>query len=246
MSEQNQNDIMSNDAVVFHEAIASGWGSAYQKGSFQRRLNVYKPILDRLVRNGEAWLDLGCGAGVLTQELLSRGARVTALDGAPSMLDAANRQVGNQAGEVEWLQGDVRNLSFAADVVFDGVICSSVIEYLPEADSILSEVSRVLKPSGCLIVSLPPKWSLTRTLQKLHRVLASLFGIEKHAYLSISKLEFAPKQLFELFDRHSMFLNGVDRFDPVPAIMQCSCLRPALLIIQARRKSREKIMNSSR
>ena len=222
-----------NDPVAFHEAIASKWKAGYKKGTFQRRLQAYASIFDRLVRAETKWLDLGCGAGVLTKELLTRGVQVTALDGSRSMLNAAIYTTGEQAAEVEWRQGDVRDLSFSPNAFFDGVLCSSVIEYLPEPDTLLAEIARVLKHGGYCIVSVPPTWAVTRTLQKGYRFLTGVCGIKRYTYLDISKLELAPSRISLLFERHALLIDRMDRFDPIPAIMLCRWVRPALLIILA-------------
>ena len=204
------------EAVAYHDSIAAGWGKGYQRGSFARRLQAFLPVLDRRVEAGGRWRDLGRGAGVLTMELLARGARVEALDGSAPMLESAKASAGERAAQVSWHQGDVRKLDFAADAGFDGVLCSSVIEYLGSPDALLAEAARVIRPGGTLVISAPPTWSLLRTAQKLHRLIA---GKGKHAYLGVSTLELA-----------------VSRFDPVTAIEGSRLLRPALLIIEARRR----------
>src|SRR5207302_5626954 len=57
----------------FHEEIAAAWTAGYARGGFARRLHFFQPILARHVRPGDSWVDLGCGSGVLTKELLALG-----------------------------------------------------------------------------------------------------------------------------------------------------------------------------
>ena len=40
-------------------------------------------------------------------------------------------------------------------VLFDGLVASSVFEYLPDVDAVLLECQRVLKPRGILIATVP-------------------------------------------------------------------------------------------
>ena len=49
-------------------------------------------------------LEIGCGTGNLTQVLLARGARVTAIDLNPEMLDIAQDKLRNVAGQVELVE----------------------------------------------------------------------------------------------------------------------------------------------
>ena len=145
----------------FHERMASDWAMRYARGGHKHRLELFNSILDRSVISGQLWLDLGCGAGVLTRELVRRGARVVALDGSPSMLQEACRSLDPTAYTcVSFQQGDAQDLSWSEACAFDGVLCSSVVEYVENEDEVMRQVSRVLKNNGLLIISMPPKGSL--------------------------------------------------------------------------------------
>ncbi len=55
--------------------------------------------------------------------------------------------------------GDARFLPFK-DGVFDGVLCSEVIEHVFEKERVLDEIKRVLRPGGWLILTAPMSWGL--------------------------------------------------------------------------------------
>lgn len=55
--------------------------------------------------------------------------------------------------------GDAHNLPFGAST-FDTVLCTEVLEHVPEPSQVLSEVNRVLKPGGVLILTVPLTWGL--------------------------------------------------------------------------------------
>ena len=98
-------------------------------------------ILARLApRAGERILDLGCGDGVLTQDLVSSGADVVAVDGSPQMAAAAVAR--GIAAQVM----DARALTFTAE--FDAVFSNAVLHWIPDADAVLAGVARALKPGG--------------------------------------------------------------------------------------------------
>jgi SAM-dependent methyltransferase len=66
----------------------------------------------------------------------------------------------NKAGYCAFIQGTGHTLPFA-DNSFDHVICSEVLEHIPEYASFLQEIQRVLKPGGLFAVSVPrffPEW----------------------------------------------------------------------------------------
>lgn len=221
----------------FHERIASAWTAGYASGGFARRLACFRTILKRQVRPGQRWLDLGCGSGVLTRELMSLGAHVVAVDGSPEMLRQAQRFIGSEdEKKVTWIQSDVEALPRLSINAFDGVLCSSVIEYVEYPSALMREAFRVLRPDGSLVISLPPRWAAVRTAQKVVRKIRAVFGSNRHTYLSVSKFEIAPQQAARWLDGEGFLLDQVTAFDPVLPRALSRVLRPSLLVLEAHKK----------
>lgn len=223
----------------FHERIASKWEAGYARAGFKHRLKLFNSILDRSVMNGQLWLDLGCGSGVLTRELIKRGARVVVLDGSPSMLEEARRSLDvddTTAGVlVTYRQGDAQDLSWSEPCAFDGVLCSSVIEYVADQDELIRQVIRVLKENGSLIVSMPSTRSPTRALQKVLRHGLKVLGIDKYTYLRVSRFEIDPSGVAEWLKAAGMTVNRISKYDPVLPKYLLKIFRPALLVCEARK-----------
>jgi ubiquinone/menaquinone biosynthesis C-methylase UbiE len=222
----------------FHENLASAWSDGYFRGSFGRRRSFFLPILDCNVISGQRWIDLGCGSGVLTKELLSRGASVLAIDGSPNMLNEARKNVTPvMADMLTWLHSDVEHLIGVADKTFDGILCSSVIEYVQDPDALLSEAYRVLHAGGKLIISMPPTFSFVRTVQKVMRRIAALFGREHFSYLGVSKFEIDPGKTASRLIEKGFVMDRMTPFDPKLPNFALSFLRPALLIVEAHKQT---------
>lgn len=221
--------------AMFHEGMASGWSDGYSRGGFGRRRTYFLPVLDRNVIVGQRWIDLGCGSGVLTAELLARGASVVAIDGSPNMLTEAQKNV--KAASLTWLRLDVEHLVGVEDGSFDGILCSSVIEYVQDPNALLKEACRVLRPSGRLIISVPPTLSFVRTVQKTVRTIAASVGIERFPYLSVSKFEIAPGEISCRLGESGFVLDRMTPFDPRLPNFALMFLRPALLIVEAYKKT---------
>jgi SAM-dependent methyltransferase len=108
-------------------------------------------------------LDLGCGFGRHAFEAARRGASVVALDaGEEEVLGvAATFAAMVEAGELvsESLhanvgRGDALHLPFP-DATFDRVICSEVLEHIPDDLSAMRELTRVLRPGGTMAITVP-------------------------------------------------------------------------------------------
>mgnify|MGYP000037495575 FL=1 len=112
---------------------------------------------------GDRLLDLGCGEGrhALTA-YLKPGVEVYGVDLSAEDLGTARGRIDHMAdyqpeGAVQFLRGDALHLPFA-DATFDRVICSEVLEHIPNYLAVLAEINRVLKPGGKLCVSVPRAW----------------------------------------------------------------------------------------
>lgn len=121
-------------------------------------LSAYNAFTDRPAVLGLAGdvsdadvLDVGCGAGHYTAELLARGARVTGIDGSATLLDHAHDRVDHRA--ILRLHDLERPLDFAADDSFDGIVCALVIHHITNRRQLLGEMRRVLRPGGWLVMS---------------------------------------------------------------------------------------------
>lgn len=110
-------------------------------------------------------LEIGCGAGVLTSELACAGYRVEAVDAVPAMVQLTRKNAveNGVAGRVTASLADAHALSFP-EGRFDLVIAIGVIPWLHDEARGLSEMRRVLKPGGSLIVTADNEWRLVRIL----------------------------------------------------------------------------------
>lgn len=99
---------------------------------------------------GDRVLDVACGTGVVAREAVSQvgpDGMVCGLDLTEAMLDVARRL----EPAVEWRQGDAMNLPFDP-ASFDVVLCQAGLMFVPDRVEAVSEMRRVLGPSGRLAV----------------------------------------------------------------------------------------------
>jgi len=119
--------------------------------------------LDRLgTASNDLVLDLGAGFGRHAFAVLRRGAKVVALDAGRAEMESvhgmfyAMREVGEVSEDAvaEAICGDVLALPFP-DGSFDVLICSEVMEHIPNELLALSELSRVVKSGGRVALTVP-------------------------------------------------------------------------------------------
>lgn len=124
-------------------------------------------------------LDLGCGEGrhAITA-YLNEAVRVVGLDlSHADLLTARGRYAEFQdpndpSRQVDFLRASGLRLPFG-DASFDKVICAEVLEHIPDFESVLAEIHRVLKPGGTLVVSVPrfgPEWLCWQLSAAYHQV----------------------------------------------------------------------------
>lgn len=103
------------------------------------------------VKSGSCALDVCCGTGDIAQRLAQTGAQVTGLDFSAQMLVVARERSARSAGGLEYIQGDAMKLPFAADT-FDAVTVGYGLRNLASWETGLTELHRVAKPGGRLLV----------------------------------------------------------------------------------------------
>lgn len=96
-------------------------------------------------------LDAGCGDGWYAQQLMARGARVTAVDASARMVLHARRRLGPHA-DVR-VADLARPLDFAADASFDGIVSALALEHVRDWEPLFAELHRILRPGGWLLFS---------------------------------------------------------------------------------------------
>ena len=104
--------------------------------------------------NGAHILDAGCGSGFYAEELVRRGARVTAVDASAEMLKHAERRLRDLSSHVTLRVADLAQpLDFLDDHSVDGILAPLVMHYIRDWKPTLGEFRRVLQPNGWLVLS---------------------------------------------------------------------------------------------
>jgi SAM-dependent methyltransferase len=145
---------------------ASDWADIYRSNGVkdvvhQQRLRSVLGLVEKLkLPAGTRALEVGCGAGYAAVTLAERGLDVDAIDPVPEMVNATRARALRQGVErgVRTSSGDVHSLPFG-ERTFDLVIAMGVLPWLPSIARPLSEMARVLREGGHLVVTTDNLWS---------------------------------------------------------------------------------------
>lgn len=149
--------------------------------------NLMADILrEAKIQDGFKVLDIGCGTGNLENRILKVCSKpiIESIDFSSSMLAIAKKKVPCETINFELV--DLRNGLTYPDQEFDVIIVNNVLYALPNVEVIVSEMFRVLKIGGHLIISDPKKRSSFLAIFREHKKLEN--PINQAALLSRARL----------------------------------------------------------
>jgi 2-polyprenyl-6-hydroxyphenyl methylase/3-demethylubiquinone-9 3-methyltransferase len=136
-------------------ALARRW---WDPAGPQRPLHELNParlgyVAARVPLRGARVLDVGCGAGLLSEAMAREGADVTALDLAPELVEVAKLHLLESGLRVDYRLQSVEDLAGEQPGRFDAVTCMEMLEHVPDPGSVLRACATLLKPGGLLVLS---------------------------------------------------------------------------------------------
>ncbi len=171
--------------------------------SYEQELRARTVLGLLAVQPGERILDIGCGNARDIARIAELGGEVVGVDISAGMVAAARKELERMGKNDIALQvGDATNLDFP-DASFDKVLCSEVIEHIPDTPRALREMRRILKPGGSLVLSTPNRgswygferyWLWEKVLRRKWphpcdewRTMAEVLALVEHGRLKLSE-----------------------------------------------------------
>lgn len=141
-----------------HELETHYWWFVGRRAIIRKLIHAVPGV--HSARQGRDLLDIGCGTGanlpMLAREVGVKGS-VTALDYSPLALQFAAHELNHlpeESKRITLLRGDATRLPFA-DNSFDLVTMLDVLEHVEDDLAAVREISRVLRPGGAFVLSVP-------------------------------------------------------------------------------------------
>jgi 2-polyprenyl-6-hydroxyphenyl methylase / 3-demethylubiquinone-9 3-methyltransferase len=142
------------------EEIFSSFGW-WDKGCFLYqmtgdRCDYIESCLTKIVGEGslaqQQILEVGCGGGLICEQLAQRGAKMVGIDPSPGALDTARTHAQEQGlgQNIHYQQGYAESLPYA-DGSFSAIVCFDVLEHVSDLQATIKEIVRVLAPGGVFV-----------------------------------------------------------------------------------------------
>lgn len=143
--------------IARFDATAQRWWDP--KGEF-RPLHALNPVRLQYIESraagslrGKQVLDVGCGGGLLSEAMASRGANVTGLDLGPQTLEVAGLHAAASGLSIRYLCEPAEAHALHSPGAYDVVTCMEMLEHVPEPDSVLRALCTLARPGGDVFVS---------------------------------------------------------------------------------------------
>jgi len=207
MEKQSGNQTINND---FYEELAEGWYTASDHPiALLRAENAVRvPWIIQEIGKNKTVLDIGCGAGILTNALAKEGHTVYGIDLSPSSLEVAKNHDSTQ--KVSYKVANAYSLPYPSQT-FDVVCAMDVLEHVEKPDLLISEASRVLKPGGLFFFHTFNRNPLSRLL-----IIKGVDWCVPNApkNMHVYSLFIKPKELQEICHNHDMEISTFRGFSP--------------------------------
>ena len=203
----------------FHDADASQYRQQrYHSDTCEGLAYITRKEIVLTMADGEPGnvLDIGCGPGILTPDLLRRGHEVYSADLSAEMIEQAKKQAATvpMSHNAHFVVSDASGICFAGDRM-DMVLSIGLMCYVKDHAAVLSEICRVLKPGGFTILQINNiRWpAIYRMFVPLYHYLKVIITAKSYKGLDF-RFNFSSRQRFlkDLTDSRFTILE-VEHYD---------------------------------
>lgn len=141
--------------IAKFEALAHRW---WDRSGEMKALHDINPLRANYIDlhakvAGKTVLDIGCGAGILSEAMAQRGAEVTGIDMGEEPLNIAKLHLLESNLDIEYQQSTAEDFAALYPNGFDVITCMEMLEHVPNPSSVIASCAQLCKPGGDLFFS---------------------------------------------------------------------------------------------
>jgi len=137
------------------EKLAGRWWDPHSEFKPLHDINPLRlDYIDRLAAlAGKQVIDVGCGGGLLTEGMASRGAQVSGIDMAKTPLSVARLHQHESGFEIDYRQATAEQLAAEQADSFDTVTCMEMLEHVPDPAATIAACAQLIRDDGRVFLS---------------------------------------------------------------------------------------------
>ena len=207
------NNKENNQESHFNEFAYDWWNT---KGHY-KLLHKINPIRVKYIQEkcdlkGKKVIDIGCGGGLLTEELFKQGAIVTGIDSSNDSINIAKQHAKENNFDIEYINESIFESSDLHS--YDYVICFEMIEHVNEPNKLIKKISEISAKKSALFLS-----TINRNLKSF--ILAKIMAEYVLNYVPKGTHQYekfiTPYELTKMIKENEYKLNSIDglSFNPI-------------------------------
>lgn len=153
MKTQERN--ISADEIRKFDGFSSDWWDPDGRMKSLHDINPLRLryVLSRTSLKGKRVLDVGCGGGILSEEISRQGATVTGIDASSEMIAIARDHARMSNLDIDYQVSDIESLSLNQRYRYDVVLVMELLEHVPDPGSVVRACRRLIEPEGLVIAA---------------------------------------------------------------------------------------------
>jgi 2-polyprenyl-6-hydroxyphenyl methylase/3-demethylubiquinone-9 3-methyltransferase len=146
---------IDNMEVEKFSSIASKW---WEPNGPCAPLHILNPCRLQFIQQhtqlqNKTVLDVGCGAGILTESLARNGSQVTGIDASTEIIEAAQEHAQQEKLNIAYYAMGIEEFMQQHEQQYDVVTCMELLEHVPDPAKLIQDCCALIKPGGQLFLS---------------------------------------------------------------------------------------------
>ena len=196
------------------DEFAYDWWNKSGHYKLLHRLNPIrlKYILSKCNLNNKKVLDIGCGGGILSEELCKQGAKVTGIDSSLKSIAIAKQHAEQNNYDIKYINKSIFEITDLD--IYDFVICFEMIEHINKPNDLIEKINKHSSKNSGLFLS-----TINRNLKSF--MLAKIMAEYVLNYVPKGTHQYAkfitPYELTTMLENNNYKLNDISglNFNPL-------------------------------